>query len=59
MVRFVFKDKVLGEKLVEHGESKDLLSEKFNKIKAKKKMPKSPDTHTVLSGHSPSRLFSR
>lgn len=42
MVRFEFKDKGLGEKPVEHGESKDLLSENFNKIKAKKKMPKGP-----------------
>lgn len=44
----VFKDKSLGEKLVEHGESKDLLSEKFNKGKAKKKMPKGPVILTQL-----------
>lgn len=48
MESLVFKDKGLEEKLVEHGESKDLLSEKCNKGKAKNKMPKGPVILTQL-----------
>lgn len=42
MESFVFKDKELVGEIVEYGENKDLLSEKFNKGKAKKETLKGP-----------------